>query len=296
MEDFNRIYFDGSNCRLSAIDFGNPEKPDLVILHGMRDHALSMVGMVQALSDDYHVVVPDLRGHGYSENPGNYGIIPFVADLAALISHFDLNRPVLIGHSLGGHIATKYSAIYGDQIECLALLDGMGPPDNTVPRREDLLARLKGEVESALVVNEPRPMQDSSEALERLTRNNPALSVDLARIIVEHGIEPGENGGVVWRWDPRVQTVFSTISKQESETLWTCIECPVLMVTGEDSWQYWTRGDRFKTDVDHHDTEMERRVNLFKNARHKVLKGAGHMLHYDQPDELNTILREFLGL
>lgn len=296
MEGYERFEYDGANCRLSAVDLGNGDAPDMVILHGMRDHALSLASIATAFSQDFHVILPDLRGHGYSDNPGSYSMTQFVADLKSLITTRGLKNPVLIGHSLGGHVVSRYTAIYGG-VSRLVLIDGLGPPHPPEqPSRERQRERLQGNVEMVLQLNsERRSMADSQEAYERLTRNNPLLASDTARLIIDNGIEPHPDGGVMWRWDPAVGMVWSTFSHEESEELWTWIQCPVLLVTGEHSMDYWLQG-RFELNGGKalHDTEVERRRQLFPHAEHWEIAGAGHMVHYDQPEPLNECLREFV--
>ncbi|MBD3647753.1 MAG: alpha/beta hydrolase [Pseudomonadales bacterium] len=296
MEGYRRFEFDGANCRLSAVETGDADAPDMVILHGMRDHALSLAGIASEFGNDFHIVMPDLRGHGYSENPGSYSMTQFVADLRSLVTTCELENPVLIGHSLGGHMVSKYTAIY-DDVSKLVLIDGMGPPRPPgKPDREQRRGQWRGNIETALQLSSHRKqMADAAEAFERLTRNNPLLSHDLAHLIIDHGVEPHPDGGVRWRWDPAVSMVWSTFSHEESEEQWTWIECPVLVATGEKSMEYWS-GPRFELDEDNelHTAEIERRCNLFVDARHREIPDAGHMLHYDQPEALNRCLREFI--
>lgn len=298
MENFERFFFTSSGSRISAIDFRNTGKPDLVILHGMRDHALSMLGIARALTADYHVVAMDLRGHGQSDNPGVYTLVQFIADLRDLVQHCELSNPVIIAHSLGGHIASRYAGMFQDEISRLVLLDGMGPPANQDgPGQDSLRQRLVSGVESTrMLSSQNQQMQDDTEARMRLMRNNPRLSSELAQIIVDHGVVQHPSGGVQWRWDPAVQMIWHTFSHAETEALWGWIECPVLIVTGEHSLDYWSATrDELKDQVEMYESELRRRQALFRNARHLVIADAGHMLHYDQPDEVNRVITEFLS-
>ncbi len=296
MEGYERFDFDGANCRLSAVDLGNRDAPDMVILHGMRDHALGLWSIGGEFSEDYHVVMPDLRGHGYSDNPGSYTMTQFIADLRSLILTRNIDDPILIGHSLGGHIVSKYAAIY-DHVRKLALIDGMGPPRPPEKlSKEKQREQWRGNVEMALqLTGDRKAMVDMEEAFQRLTRNNPRLSHEMARLIIEHGVEPHPDGGVRWRWDPAVNMVWSTFSHEETEEQWGSIECPVLVVTGEHSMDYWSQPRfEFEDGDDLHDAEVERRRKLFRRAEHREIAGAGHMIHYDQPEALNRRLRAFL--
>jgi pimeloyl-ACP methyl ester carboxylesterase len=297
VEKFQRASFVSSNCELSYVDFGNPDKPDLILLHGMRDHALGMLGIAQPLAGDYHVIALDLRGHGRSGNPGVYTMVQFVADIRSLIDHCGLDAPIIIGHSLGGHIASRYAAIYPDVVSKLVLLEGMGPPINQQdPEPAELLGRLRDGIETVLALPyETRSMSDETEAMMRLTRSNPRLQPDLARIIVSHGTQPHHEGGIQWMWDPAVDMVWHTFSHQETEALWGWVECPVLIVTGADSLTYWSkRRTQLKNQTSLFHSVLEKRAKIFRNAQHRVITDAGHMLHYDQPDETNSIVREFL--
>ena len=222
MQSFERFYFTGSNSRLSAIDFGNPSLPDLVMVHGMRDHGLSLYSLAAALKHDYHVIAVDLCGHGRSENPGNYTMTQFVADLRALVLDRKLIKPVLVGHSLGGHIVSRYSAVFAADVPNLVLLDGIGPPGmGLAPGPEDIRQDLKAGI--ALVLEKPnngRQMADEAEAVSRLSKNNPKLDLAAAQIIAQHGTEAHPDGGVRWSWDPAVRMVWQSFSKAEAEDLW----------------------------------------------------------------------------
>ena len=292
-----RFYFSGANCVLSAVDYGNSHLQDMVILHGMRDHGQSMSSLSNAFRDKYHVVVPDLRGHGDSDNPGSYTLTQFVADLRALVLHLGLDAPVLVGHSLGGHISSTYAALYPRDTSGLVLIDGMGPPRSEGPQSLEMRRETwRNHVEMALqLTSERRAMKDAAEALTRLTSNNPRLATETAKMIVAHGIEPHPDGGVRWKWDPAVGMVWSTFDHGASEQQWPLIECPVLVITGDESMQYWSRRNLGEPDEDDLlDRETDRRVKLFRDARHVTIEGAGHMVHYDQPDALNHCIAQFL--
>ncbi len=61
----SRHYF-SQRMRLHYVDWGNPEAPPLILLHGGRDHCRNWDWVAADLRRDYHVIAPDLRGHGDS--------------------------------------------------------------------------------------------------------------------------------------------------------------------------------------------------------------------------------------
>src|SRR5436190_20892975 len=80
--------------------------PPLVLLHGVTSRWQSWLTTIPVLSQRWHVVAADLRGHGRSGRvPGRYGIMEHVQDIIALIRHLDEGPAVLIGQSLGSIIA-----------------------------------------------------------------------------------------------------------------------------------------------------------------------------------------------
>ncbi len=96
---------------LQAYDYGNTGATPMVIVHGIQDIALAFSDIAEALVDSHHVVSFDLRGHGDSDKPGTYTLPHYMADLHAVLKHFQFERPVLVGHSLGSQIITSGSGI-----------------------------------------------------------------------------------------------------------------------------------------------------------------------------------------
>lgn len=267
----------------------------MVLLHGIRDISWSMTSIVETFAGEYHIVVPDLRGHGDSDNPGVYTMSHFIADLRSLILHCELENPVIIAHSLGGHIAGQYAALFPNEVTALVLIDGMGPPRFELSESEQ--QSMDRERITMLLRDESqfKVMRDVDEAYERMLRSNPLLNEDTARILAEKGTQAVE-GGVTWKWDAAAHQVWGTFSSDENEARLKWIRCPVLLITAEHSMAYWGQiREHLRGQQAHHDAEVERRRRIFRNAKHISIAGAGHMIHYDQPEALNTQLREFVG-
>ena len=109
--------FTSQRLRLNYVDWGNPDAPPLVLVHGGRDHARSWDWTAEALRKDWHVVAMDHRGHGDSDwvSDGNYRTEDMVYDLAQLIHQLGRGPVTIVSHSMGGHVALRYagSSRYG---------------------------------------------------------------------------------------------------------------------------------------------------------------------------------------
>jgi N-formylmaleamate deformylase len=124
-----------NGIRLHYLDFNAaaPGAP-ILLLPGITSPAATWAFVAQRLAEDWRVVVPDIRGRGLSENrPGlGYSLDDYAADALGLIEAVDLERPVVIGHSMGARIAARLGATAPKIAARLVLVD----PPLSGPGRE----------------------------------------------------------------------------------------------------------------------------------------------------------------
>jgi pimeloyl-ACP methyl ester carboxylesterase len=102
------------------------QDPAILSVHGSGMHAHRFTAWGELLSPEARVVAADLRGHGYSDKPPNgYEVDDHVRDLLELIAALGLVQPIMLGHSLGGSIATFVAEAAGDAVGGLVLLDAV---------------------------------------------------------------------------------------------------------------------------------------------------------------------------
>ncbi len=100
------------------------DKPVVVLAHGITDNGLCWTRLAQALAADFDLIMVDARGHGLSDKPEHgYGSEMHAADLAGLIDGLDLERPMAIGHSMGGATVATLAALYPDHVSRVVLED-----------------------------------------------------------------------------------------------------------------------------------------------------------------------------
>ena len=112
------------------------EPPPVVGIHGSAGHAYGLTALGERLAPDVRFVAVDLRGHGFSDKPpSGYGIQEHVGDLLQMIDALALDKPILLGHSIGGAIATFAAQAAGDRIGGLVLFDAVVGDRRFVERR-----------------------------------------------------------------------------------------------------------------------------------------------------------------
>ena len=111
--------FVSQRLRLHYRRLGQPRTaPPLILLHGGQDHCRNWDWVAQELRRDYHIIAPDLRGHGDSawSTSGDYSMSAFVYDLAQLIHQQKLAPVSIVAHSLGGSIALRYAGVFPETV------------------------------------------------------------------------------------------------------------------------------------------------------------------------------------
>ena len=101
-------FYESQGLRLHYVDWGNEAAPPLILVHGGLDHCRNWDAIARELQPHFHVVAPDLRGHGDSEwaKGSSYSLADHVYDLSRLIRHAELQDPAIAGHSMlsWGHV------------------------------------------------------------------------------------------------------------------------------------------------------------------------------------------------
>ena len=104
--------------RLAVYEWGKPEGPEVLLVHGFAQCHLCFEPQIPALAGHCRIVAFDFRGHGASEQPSEpaayQGGRVWADDLAAVMAAKGLKRPVLVGWSMGGRVIRQYLINYGD--------------------------------------------------------------------------------------------------------------------------------------------------------------------------------------
>lgn len=240
------------------------EKPPVVLCHGFSDCHVAWTRTAQALEDAFDLVMVDARGHGYSDKPeAGYSATDHAADVVALIESLSLNKPTLIGHSMGARTVAQLAADYPHLPSRIVLED---PPwrdfESSPGERRANIQQLIAKYQSM-----------TREQIVELGREN----------------NPTWDDEELWLWSLGKTLVSPNVAQDMTARLndWReivgRIACPTLLVTANPD-----RGGIVTPETAAEIAESR------QNVRVAYLDGAGHNIRRDQFAAYMAAVRPFL--
>lgn len=280
-------YFNSNGLKLHYLDWGNPSAPLLILQHGMHDHARSWDWVARELCNDWHVIAPDLRGHGDSEwsTDGAYHTSYYLLDFAALIESLQVETFSIIAHSLGGNPTARYSGIYPERITKLVLVDALGPSVGALTRwnEEGVIKRNRDWLEKRqlMMSRKPRSYASIDDAVIRMKKSNKHLSDQQAWHLTEYGLQKKDEQ-YYWKYDSRTGAFSADDFAIHLSEYWQEITAPTLLCWGPESWN--TNPDE------------DGNATFFSDAQTITFNNAGHWLHHDQLEDFVKEVKKILAL
>ena len=280
--DGRQVDMDTPRGRLVGVRSGTADGPKLLALHGWLDNAASFFPLQRELAG-FDLVALDLPGHGASAHRAagyDYVFVDWIHDVLDALDGLDWPQADLLGHSMGGAIATVVACSAPQRVRKLALIEALGPisgvADEAGPRLKLAVAARRA-LDTAKA---PRVIADIEAAVDaRLAVST--MSRAAARLIVERNLR-AVTGGYAWRSDPRLTLPGHIRNDEAFIRSWIrTIEAPTLVIAADPSPPYFTPEMR------------EGRLAALRDGRVAVIAG-GHHLHMEQPEAVAEVLREFL--
>ena len=277
-------YFQSQGLKLHFTDWGNAAAPPLLLVHGGLDHSRNWDYLAQALAADFHVVAPDLRGHGDSgwATGSSYSLADHVYDLTSLVKSEGFDKVAVVGHSMGGMVSLTYAGAFPERVSKLVVLDGVTNFPARRPKPADVrIADWAGDLDK-LALRKIHRYPTVADGADRIVGRNPRLTRAQAMHLATHGMKRNDDGSFSWKYDPylRARAPYR-LSLDDNTGLWSRIACPTLLVAASDSFLP--------------DPEKAGVMSHFKHAELAKVAGAGHWLQHDRPDEVLGLIQRFLG-
>jgi len=269
--------------RLHFTDWGNPSAPPLILIHGSLDHSRSWDQLARALRTRFHVIAPDLRGHGDSDwaTGSSYSQADHVYDLTCLVKAAGFENVTIVSHSMGGMVGLTYAGAYPEKVSRLVVLDGVTNfPARTVKAANVRIADWVADLDKTAQRKTHR-YPSVADGAERILSRNRRLTRGQADHLALHGLKRNADGTYSWKFDPylRARAPYR-LSLEDHIALWSRIQCPTLLVSGSESFLP--------------DPETAGVLKHFRQAELVRIEGAGHWLQHDRPAEIIDILKTFL--
>jgi len=289
--DIKEVSYDLGALSIHGLACGNKDDDVVLCLHGWLDNAASFVPLMQDIAkhkpNKYYIAI-DWFGHGLSSHrstDAHYHFFDWVYDLLQLFELNQWEHIDIIGHSMGGIVASAFAAAFPEKVRSLTLIDIIGFVSekeelSTAQLRKGMLSRLKASSMNQSRVNLKKKSLYPNEELAIKARIAASdLSYEQAAFIVNRGLKQ-ENKAFVWRYDNRLK-IHSPyrVTLKQAEQFIKDIVCPVQLIYGSKGLDSVTSG-------------LKIFAPLFQNFISYKLEG-GHHVHMEQPEELALLLNDF---
>ena len=252
---------------LAYRELGNPQRPPLLLVHGLFGSSANWMGVVKRLQDDYRLILPDMRNHGRSPHHPDMDFLSMAADLAALLDRLEIESARLVGHSMGGKAAMWLALTRPERVE--RLVAGDIAPVSYHNRFKVIFQAL---------CEMPLDELDGRETADRLLSRR--VPERLIRQYLLQNLVKQRDG---WQWRCNLPVLESSI-----DTLTGFPDPQGLSYAGEVLFLYGERSDYVLPEY------RDRMLHLFPLARLRMLPQAGHWIYAEQPDAFSQAVKLFL--
>jgi pimeloyl-ACP methyl ester carboxylesterase len=226
--------FRSGDLTLRYVEWGPKDAPPIILLHGLRSYAMTWEPMARFLSNEFRLIALDQRGRGDSDwDPAcNYYTPAYVTDMEAMVAHLDIEKFILVGHSLGGTNALVYTARHPQKVEALVIED-IGPGSSSATEGAK---RIVQEIEST-----PSRFDDWDAARRFWRGKRPNISEEALNSRLHYTLRQSDDGGVVWKYDAEgIGRARIELARRPElgVDLWPAVDairCPTLVIRGEHS-------------------------------------------------------------
>jgi pimeloyl-ACP methyl ester carboxylesterase len=268
-------YVQANGMRLHYLDWGNPEQPNMLLLHGGAQSAHSWDFFSLAMRDHFHIVALDQRGHGDSDwsDAGDYDTSFHVADIHAFTDAIGYDRFTLMGLSMGGRNAYSFTAEHPEKVERLIVVD-VGP---------DVKAEGQAYIREFLEGTET--FESFDWLVERVKRFNPRRPENQIRGSLLNNLKQLEDGTWTWKHDRR-RGIRRDRGGEMNEAAWAAlaaVQAPTLVVRGAESYIL-------------SEQTANKMLATVPNSQLVEVPNAGHLVQGDNPVGFEKVVRAFLGI
>ncbi len=259
---------DGS--RLNLVRWG-AGLPTYVLIHGLGDAACVWRHFAESSARRGASIAVDLRGHGDSpwSASAEYTVAKFAADVIGVLDTINIERAVLVGHSLGAQVAIHAAASRPGRVRGLVLVEG-GPETNKTG-----MAAIRNSFGS-----QQRKFRSAAEYAEHLSRKWPQAQEQLLRSIAPQLLRSCATGEFELKFDPRAASALGHVDDALLWALLRSVTCGMMVIRG--AWSSVLPR-----------SATEAMAGRLANCRAHTIRRAGHAVMLENPDEFFDVVDPF---
>jgi pimeloyl-ACP methyl ester carboxylesterase len=278
-------YVSVRDAQYAVRTWGRPGQAPLLLLHGVRDSSITFQFLVDKFEGEHFIVAPDWRGHGATQSLRAIGWFhEYLADLDVLLRTLSLEGEPLaiVGHSMGGNVATVFAALRPEKVKCMVALDSFGvKPVAPAPFLDSLVRWLDRESNGC---QQPGSTLLSCEAIaSALQHRNPRLPLSHALFLARELVgKPGEGAQSI-KAERRSIQLFHGLN--EWTECWHRIRCPALWLASSDPLPGSIRADKALFDSV---------CGIIGENNIRRVPNTGHNMHHDAPQVIAKMIEDFV--
>lgn len=260
--------FTNARCHgvhLHALHWGDESRPILILLHGGGANAHWWDHLAPSLATSHHVVALDFRGHGDSDHPEELRVGAFNDDLEAICEHLGSLDVLLVGHSMGAHVALDHASRHAET-RGLVLID----PARGGAKRARRVARL------ALALRRTYRSAEEAVGRYRFVPSSEHVSEELREAIARRSVRREGEDRYGFKFDPR----WFGVAARPAPSL-DRVECETLVIRGGESALLTSEA-------------AMQLIGELPDARLVEIEQAGHHVQLDQPEAVREALVTFV--
>jgi 2-succinyl-6-hydroxy-2,4-cyclohexadiene-1-carboxylate synthase len=253
----------------------NNQKDVIFFLHGFTGSLEDWRDIYPHLDERFNFIGIDLIGHGKSDPPADvneYKTESLVSHINNILDHLKLKEVILLGYSIGGRVALNYAISYPQNIKCLILESTSAGIKNEKERSE----RIESDEDLASYIENNSIEKFAERWMNQDIFNTQRRFSDAKLKKIRRRIAQNSKTGLA-----NTLRGFSTGKMAYLAESLNLIQSPVLLISGELDTKYSNGNSELK--------------KKFSNAKHTVIKNAGHNTHLEESERFIQVINNYLN-
>ncbi|HQP50173.1 MAG TPA: alpha/beta hydrolase [Spirochaetota bacterium] len=267
------------NTEMQYLDYGS-KGPVIIMMHATGFLPWLWHPIARELSDEYRVIAPYFCDHRFAEpEEGGLSWMLMAEDLCEICKTLAIDRPYLVGHSMGATVMALANSIHHTSAEKMVLIEPIFLPQEIY--RMDISVEQHPLASKSIKRRNSWDTRDDARTYLKSKKLFMKWDDEMLDLYINYGMVPGETGGLQLACHPRREAaLFMGGSHYDPWPVLEKISCPVLVVEGESSEN--------RAFID-----LKKAAAMIPRGSYTLVPDAGHLIPMEQPATVVNLIREF---